>query len=344
MTPAPPAPSVTSTPPSPTPAPAGRPGLRPASPGATLDPHATRIAVLANPYSGTGPNRRRVAALLTALRDAGFEPVEYWTPHERRAALAEPDALRCAVVAGGDGSIADAINEMAEVGPLEDAPPLACFPMGNENLFSDELGFSKDPASLCQTIAEDRWERIDLGQVGDRLFTLMASTGIDAEVVRRMTDWRTLAAAAGGEAEPPVLRRANRLSYGLRMAGALRDYPYTPITVEADGRQVTGAHAFAFNLPRYGGGLKIAPDADPRDGLLDWVVFRRRGWAAVFRYLSMVALGRHREIEGVLHGRAASLTWTTAGRVPVQADGDLAGETPTTVTIRPAALRVLRPA
>ena len=81
-----------------------------------------RIAIAANPYGGAESRRRPAEALAAALARRGLEPHVFWERSERRAALADPDlrrSWRCAVAVGGDGTVADVINEMPPGLPLE---------------------------------------------------------------------------------------------------------------------------------------------------------------------------------------------------------------------------------
>lgn len=321
---------------------------RTASPPPALDApssaaaRGTAVAVFANPYSGRGPNRRYVDRLAAALCGAGFEPRVVWRPDERRALLADPDLpdrCRCIVAAGGDGSIADVINEMASHGLL-DAVPFATFPIGTENLVAREFGFARHrrrPDDLARAIAAGKTRRVDLGQAGDRLFTLMVSAGFDAQVVHRMADWRCAPANGNGGA----IRRANRLSYAPRILACIRDYPYPPVTVEVDGERHTGSHLFIFNIPQYGGNLGIARHACCDDAHLDWVLFQRPGLLSLAGYGWTVLRGAHLRRSDVAHGRATSLRITCEAPAAIQADGDPAGFTPLDVAIRPGALRVI---
>ena len=91
---------------------------------------ARGVLIVANPYSGSLANRRRVAALAEALGRAGFEPKELWHRSERTAELADPNLAakwNCVVAAGGDGTVADLINERPRV-------PVAVLPLGTENV------------------------------------------------------------------------------------------------------------------------------------------------------------------------------------------------------------------
>lgn len=179
----------------------------------------------------------------------------------------------------------------------------------------------------------------DAGQTPtvDRLFTLMASCGFDAQVIHALDRWRKGASGDG-------LRRVSRQSYVKRIIEVVRNYRYPAVTLVADGREVTGHQAYVFNLPRYGGGLKFAPDARGDDQQLNWVVFERPGFLRLLGYHAMVVCGRHGRAKTVACGHANRVSLRSAGGqgVPTQADGDPAGHSPLDLTVLPGALRVIR--
>lgn len=302
------------------------------------------VLIFANPYSGSGPNRRYVKDLLHALRARGLRPRVVWDPRRRAAALAHPrlaEKCRCVVAAGGDGSLADVVNELGRAGLLG-TMPLATLPIGTENLFAREFGFARDGAALAAAIDKLEVQRVDLGAVtsatdggGERLFLLMASAGFDADVVHRMTRWRTGTGAAG------VLRRVNRLSYLPRIVSCVREYGWPRITTEIDGQRHTGSHLFVFNLPQYGGNLGIARQACGDDHLLDYVIFERPGLVSLATYGLHVICGKHLGRADVIHGKTKRLRVWTETPIAMQADGDPAGMTPVDIEVRPAALKVV---
>jgi len=312
------------------------------------DAPPTVVPILANPYSGRGANRRRVDALVAALRAEGLEAKLVWDRHQRAELLADDDLpawCRCVVAAGGDGSVADVLNDMTP----RDAPdpslpdiPFATLPMGTENLFARQLGFERDPARIAAAIARGQTRRIDLGVAASaaghtRLFTLMASAGFDADVVHRLDQWRRVGPPTGQQ----QVRRVHRLSYAPKIMSALRHYDYPELTLEADGQAVTGAHAFIFNIPQYGGNLGIGRHADETDARLDWIVFQKPGLVNLTHYALSVLRMRHLGRPDVPHGKATTITLRAQTPVPLQADGDPVGFTPATVHVRPRAVRVI---
>lgn len=295
------------------------------------------VLITANPFSGKGKNRERVAALAAALAGHGIESESVWSPADRLAMLQAPDVherYRCLVSAGGDGSIAAAVNDLRSGGDPARLP-IAMLPVGNENLFAIAFHHDRGTTALADAIARMQTRTVDAGDAGGRLFTLMASAGFDSEVVRRVDDWRVPAV------EGAPLKRVSRVSYAPKIVGAVAGYRYPQVTLEADGQTVGGAHAFVFNIGQYGGGLGLAPHADPADGLLDWVVFEKPGMVALASYGLSVLRGKHLDRKDVHHGRSAHISLTAQGPVPVQADGDPAGTTPMEITALPGMLRVI---
>ncbi len=295
------------------------------------------MLILANPYSGSGPNRRRVGELETHLGDAGLRPEVVWE-RDRHAELLASHAdapLRCLVAAGGDGSIGGILNAMRDADRL--GLPFATLPVGNENLFAREFGFERRrPAAVAAAIVRGETRPVDLGECNGRVFHLMVSAGFDAEVVRRVDLWRT--APHDGS-----LRRVNRLRYAVPTLKALARYRYPAVTLEADGHAVDGSLAFVFNLPQYGGNIAVCGGAEPDDGLLDWVVFRPRGRVQLARFGAMVLARQHQRSGAVVCGRAASITLRhREDAAPAQIDGDRLGDTPLSVRVLPAALNVVR--
>jgi diacylglycerol kinase family enzyme len=288
------------------------------------------ILVAANPYRGAAGPRARVEALVTALAAVGLPARVVWNAGERAALLGDPAALaevRCVVAAGGDGTIAAVVNELAA------DVPLAVLPAGNENVFARALGFGADPAALARAIAAGRLRRIDLGRArttqGWRRFTLMLSAGFDADVIHRLARQRT----TGGEP-----RRVGRVHYVAPLGAALWTYPHPPVSLAADGAMIASAYCLVANLPEYALALSLTPAARVDDGLLDWVAFERRGLPALVAYTWAVLRARHGALPHVRTGRSRRLTLTSTVPVPVQLDGDPAGFTPVEVEALPGAL------
>ncbi len=323
------------------------------------------VLLFANPFSGSGPNRQWVESFAAELQHAGLVPTVVWDATQRRATLArlaaefdaKPDARKeppWVVAAGGDGSVAAVLNDMAAVGVTH--WPFATLPVGNENLFARHFGIDRrKPHRLIDALVRGWTRPVDLGRI-DRAeaspvrFTLMCSAGYDADVVHRLAAWRSRTAPNN---PPGQLRRVSLKNYLPRMVGALRQYTCPSVTLTpADGthagQAIAGCHAFIFNLPEYGKDLGLCRHARADDGKLDFVLFTRPGRVRLLNYLRAAAMNaRHLRRADVIHGQASAFTFSTSADLPIplQADGDPAGHVtadhPVTITAEPAALRVV---
>jgi diacylglycerol kinase family enzyme len=155
-----------------------RPAL-PVAAGRRTGP-ATRGVLFCNPRSGGGKVER--FGLEELARERGVDAVVL-RPGDDLRALAERAVARGADVlgmAGGDGSQA----LVADVARRHDVP-LVCVPAGTRNHFALDLGLDRDDVrAALDAFGEAREMRIDLAQVGDRVFVNNASLGVYAAVVQ----------------------------------------------------------------------------------------------------------------------------------------------------------------
>ncbi|MEN8149516.1 MAG: diacylglycerol kinase family protein [Planctomycetota bacterium] len=290
----------------------------------------TRIAVIRNPISGLSSRHRLVPAFLRALGTGGAEvtPLDTEGPGHAIDLAREAGERGCDVVVavGGDGTMNEVLNGLSRGGPA-----LATFPAGTASVFARATGMPFSPEEAARTVLAGRRRRIDVGRVNGRRFLLMVSVGWDAHVVAEV--------ARSRRGHLGVHR------YVLPVLHALRDYRWPRLSVLFDGAGVPqpARLAFACNFRDYGGIFRIAPDAQPDDGLLDFATFRRGGARDSVRWAVGALLGtlpRLRETEFV---RGRTLVVTSDEPVPFQVDGDPGGVTPVTIETEPDALEVIVP-
>ncbi len=298
---------------------------------AALPSEADRVAILFNPKAGPNDSRERVERLAGLLEKQGFT-IELFTDLAEAASQANrwhaEGALRAWVGVGGDGTAAELINR------ADDGVPLSFLPAGNSNLLAGYFRLSKDPAALCRTIADGVLVRADAGEANGRLFALMVSCGFDADVVRRVHENRT--------------GHINLGSYCKPILKSIGSYEFPEIRIQWDepgeAGPATARWLFAFNLPCYGGGFRIAPQADGSDGLLDVCCLRRgRFWPGLW-YTAAVLARQHHRLGDFSACRVRRLRITSDGEVPYQLDGDPGGVLPLDVRILPGRLRLVVPA
>ena len=294
------------------------------------------IAVLANPAAGRGRHRGLLSAVLERLGAAGrtVRLLDAHTSEQAETAChaAVADGIATLVAVGGDGTVHQALQAVA-------GKPV-CFgvvPAGTGNDFADGVGVSADPLRAAEGIAaaarEGRTTAVDLaravGPEGEvRWFGVVLAAGFDAIVNERANRMRW-----------PRGPRRYDLAIVLEMA-RLRAYHYD---LELDGvnRSFDGVLVAVGNCPSYGGGLRICPDADPGDGLLDIVVAAPLGRAALARLKPRLRRGTHVTDPRVTAYRARHVRLGATGIIGY-ADGERIGPLPLDVSCVPGAVRLLR--
>ncbi|WP_320669872.1 diacylglycerol/lipid kinase family protein [Patulibacter defluvii] len=289
---------------------------------------ARRLHVLCNPTAGGGRGARALAAVEAALGGHGIEVVvERSDSHEHAVALARAAAASGAEVVafGGDGMVRLVAHEVRH----SDAT-LGILPGGRGNDFAARLGIPRDPIAACALLVDGATRTIDVGDADGETFVGVASIGLESEVTR-------LANAA-----PRIGGRA--VYAGAMVVGLARWRPAT-FVLEVDGepQRVTGFLAAAANSGRFGGGMRIAPDAALDDGLLDLVVIEHGTRRRFLRNAPKVFTGRHVHEPDIRVLRAREVRMDADRPFEVYADGDPIARTPAVVRAVPAALAVIAP-
>ena len=238
------------------------------------------------------------------------------------------------------------------------ASRLRCFRPATRTCWPATSTSATIPRRFCRTIAEGVVARVDAGLANDRIFLLMASCGFDADVVRRVHERRVghisfstylkPIAEAIWSYEFPEIRVHWNEGGGNRSQGGKEGDTRPPcerlLGVDAEASVPLSARwLFVFNLPCYGGGFRIAPQADGSDGLFDVCSLRRGGCGT--------ACGMRPAC-----WRGSTIGWPTAPsaacdgcgslrtpRVPYQLDGDPGGFLPLDIEMLPGRLTLVVP-
>ena len=292
-----------------------------------------RLLVIFNPTAGRR-HRRRFEATLEALRGLGC-PMELretkGTGHAGElAAPADPDAFDALVVAGGDGTINEAINGLIPAGARRAALPLAIVPLGTANVLAAEIGLSTRPQSVARTIAGGFVKSIALGRADGRLFTIMAGVGFDAHVVAGV--------------DTALKRRIGKGAYLWQSARQLVGSSWPRYRVEVDGRRFEAASVIVAKGRFYAGRFVVAPAARLEAPEFQVCLFGRGGAWNALRYATALGLGLLPRLPdySIVPGREVTIEGPAGD--PVQGDGDVIARLPVSIEVLPGALDLIVPA
>jgi YegS/Rv2252/BmrU family lipid kinase len=297
----------------------------------------TRAFVVVNPAAGAGRTERLWPRLRDAMARLGLD--FEWAPTTASGdgiALGRDAARRGfspVVAVGGDGTLNEIVNGVTDDGGRSLAGAAAIL-TGRGRDACRNFGIAADPLAAAARVAQGTDVTFDLGVAEwangrRRYFAIAAGAGFDAAVARRAQTWRMRGTLPYLAAVLATVHRHRPADAVLEMDGVAE--PPTPITavVAANGRW-------------FGGGMKIAPQADPADGALDVVVLGALGRLELLRWLPTIYPGTHVRHPRVRVRRARRLR-VSGGALPTHLDGEPAAATPITLAIEPGALRLRVP-
>jgi diacylglycerol kinase (ATP) len=227
------------------------------------------------------------------------------------------------VVAGGDGTVNEVINGIAN-----SKTALVIIPFGTSNVLALELGIPFDAKEAAELITDGKRRRIDLGLVemteGSRFYAIVLAVGFDVALLRDATsEFRN---RWGIFAEPIM---------GINFITCR----WQKIRIEHT-RSSIGYFVLIANSKFVGGGYQIANAANTEDGVLDLVIINRKWWQ-VFPLLFSASIGKRNKFEQNEYYQIKDACVYSTPDLLVQVDGDIIGTTPVKVRIVPKALNVI---
>lgn len=292
----------------------------------------TRAFVIVNPAAGGGRTGRLWPSLRDELRRLGlvFESALTTAPGDATALARAATGEDLVVAVGGDGTLNEAVNGLVD--PSRPPRLLAAILTGRGRDGCRNLGIARDPRLAARRLMEGRERLVDVGLAhwpggARRYFVGAAGAGFDAAVARA-------AAARPGSGTVPYL---------LAVLGTIRTHIPVAADITADGGALWHGlvtAAVVANGSHYGGGMRIAPGADPADGLLDLVVLGALGRIEMLRWLPTLYRGTHLRHPRVWTTRVRRVTLHARTALPTHLDGESAGDTPVTVDVCAGALRL----
>lgn len=294
----------------------------------------TRAWLIENPTAGQDDWAEQIAAARATLEAAGWrvtlrqtEKAGDATAFARQAVADEVDVV---VVAGGDGTVNEALQGLA--GQRKTA--LAVLPGGTVNVWATELGADKSEADIARRVAQGTRHVVDLGRVNDRYFLMMASVGVDAE---------TNATVDRSGLLKRLKRRVGPAAYALAAVVTLGRFRSSQVALSIDGAPIRRRMLMLVvgNTRLYGGIAEITYRARADDGLLDVCVLGGSGPLDLARRAWSVVRRRHAADPGIDYRRARRIVLDPPEPLRIQADGEDIGVTPATFTVVPQALEVI---
>jgi diacylglycerol kinase (ATP) len=290
-----------------------------------------RICIFANARAGSAP-----AAADLREQLAGQSPYLWREPAsaaELRETVAEALAAGCdtLVAAGGDGTVHALVNTLA---PHFDRARIGVLPLGTGNDLCRTLAIPLEPFAALEALEAGRERRLDLMRVETptrRLYCVnVAAGGFTGQIQEAMTEdvkawWGPLAYLRGAANVLPNLT-------GYHTHLRLDDRP---------SQEVEVLNVLVANGRTAGGGLSVAPLANPEDGLLDVITVCYGPLLDLTGVAALLLAGNYLESEWVMHQTARRVEVVSTPGMWFSIDGEPLTQEAITFTLLPRVLRVL---
>jgi diacylglycerol kinase (ATP) len=310
-----------------------------------------KAALFYNPVSGRRLKHRLndIETAKAVLVGAGVEvevaPTRAASDAAAQVRMAIRDGFDTIVVCGGDGTIHDVLQGMAGK-----PAALGIIPLGTANAMAHDLRLPLTPAGAAQSLLTAVPKRVAVGRIDYRdfadlptfrYFTVAAGVGVDAHLFYKLNRL--------------VKDRAGMLAYYSKAAHLVMTHRmrYFEAEFSRNGggpqQEARLAELLAVRINYFGGLLReLAPGASIARNDLRLVLCRTGNRAMYVAYVFREFLGMTKGVPGVEWAFADQVTCRAISgekteRIYVEADGELLGRLPITLSMVPDALTVLVP-
>ena len=299
-----------------------------------------RAVFLVNPAAENGATGRRWPEIASRAAAAGLtgdallsERPGHLTELARRAADNGAELL---IVVGGDGTVYEVVNGVAGRTDVE----LAIVPRGTGRDFVRTYRIPHRLDAALRTARDGRVQEIDLGlarfrswegEAAEAYFANIASAGMSGAIAKR-----------ANETGKPL---GGKVSYFWATLAVFARWRTSEITVRVDNesRRAQMHDVVAANGRYFGGGMMIAPDAEPDDGVFDVLLIGNLTKRDLLLTLPKTYRGKHLPHPKAELLRGSIVEIDASETLPVELDGEQPGTTPVRFELIPRALRLRVP-
>ena len=290
------------------------------------------VPVILNPTARRGAVLRRIDPLVHAFAAHGLEArLVRSTSEEHAKELAAEFAAEGAEVVGALGG--DGMARSVAAGLVDTDTALGVIAGGRGNDLIGKLGIPKDIEAAAAIMADGRDRTIDVLDLDGKVCLGNVCLGLDSTVQHQANAARLI---------------RGRWVYLYGVVRALLPPKRIELELTIDGQRFSfrGLTAGFANSGRYGGGLRLSPEAALDDGLIDVVLLQEGFLPKLAVEVVEYSFGRHHRHPHIhfTHAREVEID-VPEGAAPIEiiVDGDAIAQTPATVKIRPSALKVRVP-
>jgi diacylglycerol kinase (ATP) len=294
-----------------------------------------------NPAAGRGRAGRKWPDVERRLRSSGLDFEVVLTKSAGDATHIAHEAAaehRMVVAVGGDGTVNEVVNGLLDCDPGS-RPRLGVIPLGTGTDLCRGFAIPLHPLAAAGVLTGGAPRTIDAGRVTcagphgllTRHFVNIADAGIGGDVADFVNSGFKVVNGA--------------ITFSLAAVITLMRWRNPVLEVDLDGEtmRITAQQIVVANSQYYGGGMRIAPQAEPDDGLFDVVINGNLGKIETLRLIGQVRNGSHMRHPKLERRLARRVEVRSGRRVGVDLDGERPGDLPAVFEVVPGAIDLMVP-
>jgi diacylglycerol kinase (ATP) len=287
-----------------------------------------KILVITNPLAGAGKTLRllpRIGQWLSqSHHEFSFSTTRSIDEMRMEILKAPSRGIEALLLIGGDGTVHQALPAIAET-----KIPFGFLPCGRGNDFARNIGLPSTLRETCSLSSTPWFQNVDLPGINGSPFISVAYAGFDAEVNALANEGRGY---FGGT-----------LGYIVCVMRALKSFK--PFEAEITVDEITWKERVMMvtvaNAPFYGGGMKIAPDANMNDGLLNICIVKEISKLELLWQFPKVFKGTHIHHPRIMTKSGRRIRITSDEPRKIFADGEHVGHLPAECTIGNRTIQII---
>jgi diacylglycerol kinase (ATP) len=289
-----------------------------------------KTCVILNPHAGTVQDVAIVEAAVQRLDGATLRTTEEPGDAQHIARAAAGEGCEFVIAAGGDGTINEVVNGLAEHFA---SVQLGIIPVGTGNDFARSINVPTDIDAAVDLLLRQQTQTVDVVRVTSdavRYFINVSAGGFSGLVDEKLTE--------------EMKRTWGPLAYLRSAAEALPDMTnyHTSIVFDDEQEQQIETYNIVIANARYvAGGIPIAPEAQIDDGLVDVLIVPVASIPQLALLVPQILLGQHLGSNLIHVRRARKVRVEAQPGMWFNADGELVGNQPATFEVMPRTLRVV---
>ena len=213
------------------------------------------------------------------------------------------------IVAGGDGSVSFAINELIKNNfNFKDDFAIGYIPAGTANLLQAELSMNKKVDDIVNVLVSNNYKSSNLVKINDNYFFLMAGIGWDAKIVHSINS--------------KIKKILGKIIFGIKGFQYFLFMNNKKLNVTFDGQFYQADWILSSNTKYYAGHHKINKTNIFEDKLVTYIFKDLTRISLLYSIFLIILNGDLSKNKNVITTYAQNITIDGNDLIPVQIDGD----------------------